>query len=69
MGSRLIDVDKLIDVLRYQPRIGRLARALENKQDTICYDFVDDIGYLVKSYKKRCTAYRKNNCYFLEDTE
>lgn len=46
MGSRLIDVDKLIDILRYQPRIGRIARALENKQNPACFDVVDDIGYL-----------------------
>lgn len=47
--------------------IGRIARAFEDKQDPICYDFVDDIGYLVKSYKKRCTTYRKNRCYFIEE--
>jgi superfamily II DNA or RNA helicase len=47
--------------------IGRIARAFEDKQDPICYDFVDDIGYLVKSYKKRCTTYRKNKCYFVEE--
>jgi superfamily II DNA or RNA helicase len=48
--------------------IGRIARTCEGKADPICYDFVDDIGYLVKSYKKRCATYKKNNCYFLEDT-
>ena len=48
--------------------IGRIARTYEGKADPICYDFVDDIGYLVKSYKKRCTTYKKNNCYFMEDT-
>ena len=47
--------------------IGRIARTCRGKADPICYDFVDDIGYLVKSYKKRCTTYRKNNCYFLGD--
>ena len=47
--------------------IGRIARTHEGKADPICYDFVDDIGYLVKSYKKRCTTYKKNNCYFTED--
>lgn len=46
--------------------IGRIARTHEGKQDPICYDFVDDSAYLVKSYKKRCTHYRKNKCYFLE---
>ena len=45
--------------------IGRIARTYDGKADPICYDFVDDIGYLVKSYKKRCTTYRKNNCYFI----
>ena len=47
--------------------IGRIARTYDGKADPICYDFVDDIGYLVKSYKKRCTTYKKNNCYFIGD--
>ena len=47
--------------------IGRIARTYDGKADPICYDFVDDIGYLAKSYKKRCTTYRKNNCYFIGD--
>ena len=46
--------------------IGRIARTCDGKADPICYDFVDDIGYLVKSYKKRCTSYRKARCYFVE---
>lgn len=46
--------------------IGRIARTHENKAAPIAYDFVDDIAYLVKSYKKRCTTYRKNGCYFVE---
>lgn len=45
--------------------IGRIARTHEGKANPIVYDFVDDIGYLVKSYKKRCSTYRKNNCYFI----
>ena len=45
--------------------IGRIARTYEGKADPICYDFVDDIGYLVKSYKKRCATYKKNDCYFV----
>ena len=44
--------------------IGRIARTYEGKADPVCYDFVDDIGYLVKSYKKRCATYKKNDCYF-----
>ena len=47
--------------------IGRIARTYEGKADPIAYDFVDDIGYLVKSYKKRCTTYKKNDCYFIGD--
>jgi superfamily II DNA or RNA helicase len=46
--------------------IGRIARVCKGKAEPIVYDFVDNIPYLVKSYKKRCTTYRKNGCYFLE---
>lgn len=49
--------------------IGRIARTFDGKADPVVYDFVDDIGYLVKSYKKRCTTYKKNDCYFLEVNE
>lgn len=48
--------------------IGRIARTHEGKKPPIAYDFVDDIGFLVKSYKKRCSTYRKNGCYFEEDS-
>ena len=47
--------------------IGRVARTFEGKADPIVYDFVDNIGYLQKSFKKRCATYKKNDCYFLED--
>ncbi len=47
--------------------IGRIARTFEGKDDPIAYDFVDNISFLVKSFKKRCTTYRKNNCYFIEE--
>jgi superfamily II DNA or RNA helicase len=47
--------------------IGRVARTFEGKADPIVYDFVDDIGYLQKSFKKRCTTYKKNGCYFVEE--
>ena len=46
--------------------IGRIARTSRGKADPVCYDFVDDIPYLVKAYKKRCTTYKKNGCYFVE---
>jgi superfamily II DNA or RNA helicase len=48
--------------------IGRVARTFEGKADPIVYDFVDNIGYLQKSFKKRCTTYKKNDCYFLGET-
>jgi superfamily II DNA or RNA helicase len=48
--------------------IGRIARTFDGKADPVAYDFVDDIGYLVKSYKKRCTTYKKNGCYFVEES-
>ena len=47
--------------------IGRIARTFEGKAEPIAYDFVDNIAYLVKSYKKRCTTYRKNGCYFVDE--
>lgn len=46
--------------------IGRIARTHNGKQEPVCYDFVDDSQYLVKSFKRRCTTYRKNGCYFVE---
>ena len=46
--------------------IGRIARTSPSKADPICFDFVDDIQFLVKAYKKRCTTYRKNGAYFVE---
>lgn len=46
--------------------IGRIARTFPGKADPIAYDFVDDMGYTVRSYKKRCTTYRKNGCYFID---
>lgn len=48
--------------------IGRIARTAEGKADPIVYDFVDNIGYLLKSFKKRCATYRKNECYFIGGT-
>ncbi len=49
--------------------IGRIARVFEGKAEPIAYDFVDNISYLAKSYKKRCSTYRKNGCYFVEGSD
>lgn len=47
--------------------IGRIARTFEEKGEPIAYDYVDDgIQYLVRSYKKRCTIYRKAGCKFID---
>lgn len=42
--------------------IGRIARTHLGKQKPVCFDFVDNISYLVKTYKKRCATYRKQGC-------
>ena len=47
--------------------VGRVARTYEGKANPVVYDFVDDIGFLIKSYKKRCSTYKKNDCYFIGD--
>lgn len=45
--------------------IGRIARTFEGKSEPVVYDYVDDIGLLEGSYKKRCTTYRKCRCRVL----
>lgn len=48
--------------------VGRVARVFEGKTDPVVYDFVDEgFQYLVRSYKKRCTTYRKLGCEFISD--
>ena len=46
--------------------VGRIARTAKGKADPVVYDFVDAIPHLANAYKKRCTTYRKNGCYFVE---
>ena len=46
--------------------VGRIARIHEGKENAICYDFIDNIGYLVKSYKQRLRHYKKVGCYICE---
>lgn len=47
--------------------IGRVARSCEGKGEPVAYDYVDEkMQYLVKTYKKRCTVYRKLGCRFVE---
>lgn len=65
--ERLFMVTPQKDYAVITQSIGRIARTYEGKADPICYDFVDDIGYLIKSYKKRCATYKKNDCYFITE--
>lgn len=47
--------------------VGRVARTFEGKVTPVVYDYVDNgIQYLVRSFKKRCTTYRKLGCHWLE---
>lgn len=46
--------------------VGRVARTFKDKQQPIVYDYVDNIRYLLKSYKQRCTSYRKCGCEIIE---
>lgn len=47
--------------------IGRIARQFEDKEDAICYDFVDEIGFCENQYKRRKTSYRKAGCVIHEN--
>jgi len=49
--------------------VGRVARVCEGKDNPIVYDFLDDIGYLIKAYKERCKHYKKSNCYFIQEED
>ena len=62
--DRLFMVSPVKDFAVVTQSVGRIARTYENKHNPIAYDFVDDIGFLVKMYKTRCTHYKKGGCYF-----
>lgn len=42
--------------------VGRIARTFEGKCSPVCYDYVDNIDYLVRAYKQRCRHYKKDGC-------
>ena len=46
--------------------VGRIARTFEGKQLPTAYDYVDAIRSLEKSFKQRCTHYRKCGCKLIE---
>lgn len=47
--------------------VGRIARTFPEKDTPVCYDYVDDIDYLVRTFKTRCRHYRKCGCTIKED--
>ena len=65
--ERLFMATPIKDYAVVTQSIGRIARVYEGKAEPIVLDFVDNIGYLVKSYKERCRHYKKANCYFIEE--
>lgn len=65
--ERLFMVTPQKDYAVITQSIGRIARVFESKADPVVYDFVDNIGYLQKGFKKRCATYKKNDCYFIGD--
>lgn len=62
--ERLFMASPVSDYTVVTQSIGRIARTSEGKADPIVFDFIDNIGYLQKRYKKRCSTYKKNDCYF-----
>ena len=77
LGKEGLDVPRLERLYMTTPQkdyavvaqsVGRIARTCKGKSAPICYDFVDNIGYLYKSYKKRCTTYKKIRCYFVKES-
>lgn len=42
--------------------VGRVARTFKDKEPPLCYDYVDNIEYLVNGFKKRCRHYKKCGC-------
>jgi superfamily II DNA or RNA helicase len=47
--------------------VGRVARTFEGKDQPVVYDYVDNTKGLIKSYKLRCTTYRKAGCRIMEE--
>ena len=46
--------------------IGRIARTSEGKEQPVCYDYVDQIGFCENQWKRRKTSYRKARCRIIE---
>ncbi len=46
--------------------IGRIARTSDGKETPIAYDYIDDMRYAERAFKKRCTIYKKNGYTIIE---
>lgn len=46
--------------------VGRIRRTAEGKETPVVYDFVDNIGFCLGAWKKRCTSYRKMGAEIIE---
>ena len=42
--------------------IGRIARRFPEKEDAVCYDYLDDIAFCQNQYRRRKAHYRKAGC-------
>ena len=42
--------------------IGRIARTFQDKDEAVCYDYVDDIAFCENQWKRRRAHYRKAGC-------
>lgn len=65
--DRLIMATPQKDYAIVTQSVGRIARRIEGKEEPICVDLVDDVGYLRRAYKKRCASYNKLNCKYKEN--
>lgn len=58
--SNLVLATPVKDFAIVQQSIGRIQRLYEGKSVATVYDFVDNVGMLLRFYSKRRTTYRKN---------
>ena len=48
------------------PMYQKVKEKFGGQLNFLCYDYVDDIDYLVNAYKQRCRHYRKSGCEILK---
>lgn len=59
--ENLVMATPVKDFAIVQQSVGRIQRPCGDKKIARVYDFVDDVGMLMRFYTKRRTTYRKNN--------